>query len=163
MIRKLTKDNISDAFMIIKSVIEKMNSENIFQWDDLYPKYEIIAQDINQGYAYGYFKLSELIGIVAVNEEYPIEYDSINWQNKVGKSLIIHRLSVKSNCQGQGIGKELMIFIEEYAKNNGYSSIKLDAFLNNQSALKLYENLGYNNIGEVNFRKGIFNCYEKVL
>jgi len=56
-----------------------------------------------------------------------------------------------------------MNFAEEYARSSGYSSIRLDAFLQNKAALKLYEKRGYENVGTVVFRKGVFNCYEKIL
>jgi ribosomal protein S18 acetylase RimI-like enzyme len=162
MIKKLSTDHLSDAFSIIESVIAKMNNEQIFQWDEHYPTREIIEKDINEGQAFGFFHLKELRGYIVLNQEYSPEYDSLEWNDKNGTSLIVHRLSIKANCQGQGIAKQLMIFAEEYAKKNNYSSIKLDAFLHNKTALSLYENLGYTKVGKVTFRKGEFYCYEKV-
>jgi len=156
-------DQFFDAFSIIESVIEKMNDEQIFQWDEHYPTHEIIKKDIDDGHAFGFFQLDELIGYVVLNQEYSPEYDSLEWNDKSGTSLIVHRLSIKADCQGQGIAKQLMIFAEEFAKKNNYSSIKLDAFLHNKAALHLYENLGYTKVGTVTFRKGQFYCYEKVL
>lgn len=163
MIKKLSTDHLSDAFSIIESVIAKMNNEQIFQWDEQYPTLEIIEKDIAGGHSFGFFHLNELRGYIVLNEEYSPEYDSLEWNDKNGTSLIVHRLSIKANCQGQGIAKQLMIFAKEYAKDNSYSSIKLDAFLHNKAALHLYEKLGYINIGTVTFRKGEFNCYEKII
>ena len=163
MIKKLSKDYLFDAFSIIESVVSKMNNESIFQWDEHYPTREIIEKDIDDGYAFGFFHLKELRGYIVLNEEYSPEYNSLEWKDKNGTSLIIHRLSIKADCQGQGIAKQMMICAEEYAKRNNYTSIKLDAFLHNKAALSLYENLGYTEVGTVTFRKGEFNCYEKVL
>ena len=163
MIKKLSKDYLFDAFSIIESVVSKMNNESIFQWDEHYPTREIIEKDIDDGYAFGFFHLKELRGYIVLNEEYSPEYNSLEWKDKNGTSLIIHRLSIKADCQGQGIAKQMMIFAEEYAKRNNYTSIKLDAFLHNKAALSLYEKLGYTEVGTVTFRKGEFNCYEKVL
>ena len=163
MIKKLSKDYLFDAFSIIESVVSKMNNESIFQWDEHYPTREIIEKDIDAGHAFGFFHLDELRGYIVLNNEYSPEYNSLEWTDKSGTSLIVHRLSIKADCQGQGIAKQLMIFAEEYAEINSYSSIKLDAFLDNKTALSLYEKLGYTNIGRVTFRKGAFNCYEKIL
>ena len=163
MIKKLSKDYLFDAFSIIESVVSKMNNESIFQWDEHYPTREIIEKDIDDGYAFGFFHLKELRGYIVLNEEYSPEYNSLEWKDKNGTSLIIHRLSIKADCQGQGIAKQMMIFAEEYAKRNNYTSIKLDAFLHNKAALSLYEKLVYTEVGTVTFRKGEFNCYEKVL
>jgi ribosomal protein S18 acetylase RimI-like enzyme len=162
MIRKLSKKHLSEAFSIIESVVSKMNKESIFQWDEHYPTRGIIEKDIDDEYAFGFFHLDELRGYIVLNEEYSPEYDSLEWNDKSETSLIVHRLSIKANCQGQGIAKQLMIFAEEYAKKSNYSSIKLDAFLHNKAALSLYENLGYTKVGTVTFRKGQFHCYEKV-
>ena len=163
MIKKLSTDHLSDAFSIIESVIAKMNDEQIFQWDEHYPTLKIIEKDIVDGHAFGFFYLNELRGYIVLNEEYSPEYDLLEWNDKSGTSLIVHRLSIKANCQGQGIAKQLMIFAEEYAKKNNYSSIKLDAFLHNKAALRLYEKSGYTIVGTVTFRKGEFNCYEKTI
>lgn len=163
MIKKLSGDNLSDTFLIIKGVIDKMTDEMIYQWDEIYPGLEVLEQDIMNGEAYGLFSLNELKGFVVLNEKYSPEYDSLDWATVGGKSLIIHRLSVKSSCQRQGIATKLMNFSEKYAKENGYSSIKLDAFSDNKTALNLYEKRGYHKVGTVTFRKGVFNCYEKVL
>ncbi len=163
MIKKLSTDYLFDAFSIIESVIFKMNNESIFQWDELYPTREIIEKDINDGHAFGFFHLNELRGYIVLNEEYSPEYNSLEWTDKSGTALIVHRLSIKADCQGQGIAKQLMIFAEDYAKKNNYSSIKLDAFLHNKAALRLYEKSGYTKVGTVTFRKGEFNCYEKII
>lgn len=162
MIKKLSPSSLSDAFSIIESVIAKMNAEKIFQWDEIYPGRDIIEKDIADGHAFGFFHSAELRGYTVLNEDYSPEYDSLKWEDRKGKSLIVHRLSIKADCQGQGIAKELMVFAEKYAKDNSYSSIKLDAFTDNKAALSLYEKLGYTKIGMVKFRKGKFNCYEKV-
>lgn len=163
MIKKLSGDNLSDTFLIIKGVIDKMTDEMIYQWDEIYPGFEVLEQDIMNGEAYGLFSSNELKGFVVLNEKYSPEYDSLDWAKVGGKSLIIHRLSVKASCQGQGIATKLMNFSEKYAKENEYSSIKLDAFSDNKTALNLYEQRGYHKVGTVTFRKGVFNCYEKVL
>ena len=162
MIKKLSSNQLSDAFSIIESVIAKMNAEQIFQWDEQYPSREIIEEDINNGHAFGFFQSDELRGYIVLNENYSPEYNSLEWKDKNSTALIVHRLSIKADYQGQGIAKQLMIFAEEYSINKGYSSIRLDAFLHNKAALSLYENLGYTKVGTVMFRKGRFNCYEKI-
>lgn len=162
MIKKLSIEHLSDAFSIIESVIAKMNAEQIFQWDEQYPTREIIEKDISEGLAFGFFHQDELRGYIVLNEEYSPEYNMLEWKDTNGTALIVHRLSIKADCQGQGIAKQLMIFAEEYARNKRYSSTRLDAFLHNKAALNLYKNLGYTKVGTVTFRKGRFNCYEKL-
>ena len=54
-----------------------------------------------------------------------------------------------------------MDFIENYAKENKYFSIRLDAFKENKIAVLLYEKRNYNKVGIVTFRKVLFYCFEK--
>ena len=53
--------------------------------------------------------------------------------------------------------------IEEEAKKEGASSIRLDVFTKNPRAVKLYEQAGYEYAGDAYFRKGKFSLMEKLL
>lgn len=81
-----------------------------------------------------------------------------------GKVLIIHRLAVHPLFQNQGFAKRLMDFAEDYAINENFSSIRLDAYSANEKVLRFYEAREYKKRGEVYFpdRKLPFYCYEKL-
>jgi RimJ/RimL family protein N-acetyltransferase len=57
----------------------------------------------------------------------------------------------------------MMLLAEQELLRQGYSSVRLDAFTHNPFSCKLYESIGYTKAGEVIFRKGRFNLYEKDL
>ena len=57
--------------------------------------------------------------------------------------LNILGLAVDSNFQGQGIGKKLMSFIEDYALKNNISYIRLNSNVRRTEAHKFYESIGY--------------------
>ena len=162
-IRQLTEYSLSDIMKIVKDVIIKMNQNGIYQWDEIYPDENTIRKDLHDKCAFGYFINNQLSGYVAINDDIPIEYNSVKWNNDFGKVLIIHRLIVKVQEQGKGISKIMMNFIEKFAKISEFQSIRLDAFSNNPISLNLYESYGYTNVGFVNFRKGLFYCFEKEL
>ncbi len=92
----------------------------------------------------------------------PAEYGSIGW-NDGGRPLVMHRLCISPSLQGKGLAKHLVRFAEQYARENGYGSIRLDAFIDNERALRLYDSLNYQRKGTVTFRKGSFYCYEKTI
>ena len=98
-----------------------------------------------------------------LNDEQSQEYNSLSWSDNTGKPLAVHRLCVSTAFQGKGVAKKLMWFAEDYARENKYSSIRLDAFINNKISVGLYDSLGYQRTGILQFRKGEFYCYEKVL
>ena len=103
--------------------------------------------------------------IIAINEDQSSEYNNLSWVCNEGKVIVFHRLAVQPNKQRTGIAKELMDFAENYANNNEFTSIRLDAYSGNPKALRLYEQRGYKIVGQVYFpmRELPFNCYEKVI
>ena len=160
MIKQLNVDNIEDAYLIIKDVISSMRKQGIDQWDEFYPDKPVIMKDIYLNQAVGYFDGGNLVAYMALNDEYAPEYDSIKW-NTNGSALIVHRLSVISVKQGQGIAWNMMLYAEQYALENNYSTVRLDAFVMNSIANRLYIKMGYDKTGTIELRKGLFNCYEK--
>ncbi len=71
----------------------------------------------------------------------------------------IHIVAVKSEVRGQGIGEDLLRFVEnEYFTN--YSKLFLVVADFNPKAKRLYERIGYSKIGEIPdlYRKGISEC-----
>ncbi len=55
----------------------------------------------------------------------------------------------EKNYRGLGIGKQAMMFIEQYARTLGFTRLELGVFEFNKKAIKFYKNLGYNQIGVV--------------
>lgn len=161
MIRKASKDDKQIIMNIIQNAIVDMESKGIYQWDSIYPNAEVINNDLDKGILYVYVDSGSIKGIIVLNEHQDKEYEDMDWKLNSGKHLIVHRLCVDPGYQGMGIARLLMNFAEEYGKENGYESIRLDAFMSNKHACSLYEKLGYSTAGIVQFRKGKFYCFEK--
>lgn len=158
----------NDALSILntfRECTEDMHSKGINQWFDYYPNIEIVNSDINNKTAYIIKKDNKCIAAITLNEEQEPEYRQINWHKSNGRTLVVHRLAVHPAYQNQGHAKRLMLFAEEFAVQNGYTSIRLDTLCANRYAISLYEKLGYQNLGEVFFpqRDLPFACMEKVL
>jgi GNAT superfamily N-acetyltransferase len=163
-IDKAVPQEIDSIMALIKAAIEKMHNEGIEQWGDYYPTREIFLADIDNRTLYAARIDGSIAGIVVLNETQSPEYQSIDWRGKNGKVLAVHRLCVDPVFQGQGIGKKLMQFAEHYARENNYSSIRLDAFRDNHISCSLYHSLAYQRRGNVSFYPGrISYCYEKML
>jgi len=163
MIRKGKIDDIEGIIGIFEAAVIDMEAEGIYQWDSIYPNVEVIANDIREGNLYVWDDESVVKGLIVLNEDEEEEYKRIKWQFNSGKHLVIHRLCVHPKYKGRGIAKLLITFGEQLAKENKYEAIRLDAFIPNERACRMYENAGYAKIGIVTFRKGKFNCYEKGL
>lgn len=140
-----------------------MESKNIYQWDEIYPDKKILANDIRLGNMYGYLDEEKLRGIIVMNGEQDPSYASVPWKIQTEKIMVIHRLCIDPDQQGRGIAAALVLFAEEFGRKNDYGSIRLDAFLQNCAAMRLYERLGYSRAGNVTLRKGDFAVFEKEL
>ncbi len=163
MIQKACIENKKAILAIIQNAVADMESKGIYQWDDIYPNEETINNDLSKENLYVYIDNDDIKGIIVLNEYQDKEYESICWKYNLGCQLVVHRLCIDPRFQGQGIARQLMIYAEEYGKQSHYGSIRLDSFINNDRAGKLYERLGYAKAGIVSFRKGKFYCFEKSL
>ena len=164
-IKKVTITQKDEVFQLIMDCRKAMEEEGVFQWTDQYPTLKIISNDIQKGNLYRLTKNGKIAGVININELQDPEYKLIKWKNSDVKIMVIHRLAVHPEYQKQGLAKRLMDFAENYAIENNYTSIRLDAFSNNPRALRFYENRDYQRRGEVFFpgRELPFYCFEKIL
>ena len=164
IVKAAEQDAIS-IMSLITECIDAMEKQGIFMWNKHYPNLETIETDIKNGDAYVLRDDSHCVAYVAINEQQSPEYDQIKWSTDGRKVLVIHRLSVHPAQQGKGIGRMFMKFIEEYAVQNQYSCIRLDAYSENAGALRLYDKMGYKRLGQVffPFKALPFYCFEKAL
>lgn len=161
-IRPGKTEDIKTIMEIIKEAVKDMDSKGIYQWDEIYPCEEVITQDIRDNNLYVLCsEEGKVQAIIVLSEFYDKEYEDLTWEYNEGKHLIIHRLCVNPKCQGMGIARKLIDFAENFAAEHNYSSIRLDAFIENKRACGMYDKLGYVKRGIVKFRKGYFYCYEK--
>ena len=163
---KLCQSHQADEiFLILRHCKNSLDKLGIFQWTDHYPTLAIVEEDIRRGHLYCAILGNQCVGIINVSDEQEPEYAPVTWNDNTGKVLVVHRLAVDPTYQRQGIAKALMDFAEQYGIDNGYSSVRLDAFSKNERVLKFYTNRGYQKRGEVFFpgRTQSFFCYEKLL
>jgi GNAT superfamily N-acetyltransferase len=155
--------DLPSLMLLIGACIGHMRQQGIEQWDELYPDRATLERDIAAGTLFIASEQGAIQGMIVLNELQPKEYETVPWRDHDGRPLVVHRLAVAPAWQGRGVASQLMQFAETYGRRNGYGAIRLDAFVHNPSALRLYARLGYRNAGTVQFRKGPFHCFEKSL
>jgi ribosomal protein S18 acetylase RimI-like enzyme len=155
----------AELFKIYREAKVKLESNGIFQWTDSYPTLELIQRDLELGELYALEKNNTFFGAINLGETQEEEYKQIDWKFNHSNILVIHRLVVHPSFQGEGFGNKLMTFAEDFAKQNGYSSIRLDTYSQNEKAVNFYRNRNYVERGTINFpkRKHLFYCMEKEL
>lgn len=148
---------------IYKNAVQAMNDNNIFQWDELYPDVSILKKDILAGDMLTGVENETIVSAVVLSKDFDAQYLNGKWSYLGENFIIIHRLCVDPAYQNRKIGTNTLLLAEALAKNNNIKSIRLDAFSQNPSALRLYENLGYKKAGRVSWRTGEFYLYEKMI
>ena len=135
-----TKQDLDAICLLIRQAINEMEKHEIYQWDDIYPaRMDVISDECDEQYANGQWK-----------------YDDKN-------AYILHRFCVSPLFQNKGLGKTVLLHVEEQIKEMGYQSVRLDTFTENPFAQKLYLHNGYESRGYANWRKGKFDLMEKKL
>jgi ribosomal protein S18 acetylase RimI-like enzyme len=155
--------DIPEIMSLIHAAVKRMIAGGLYQWDEHYPNIDIITDDVKAHHLFKILEKDQIAGVMVLNEQYPPEYDDLVWEDKEGKFIIVHRLCIHPDYQGQGYSKKLMRFAGEHAKKNGCSSIRLDTNTSNRRALALYDSLNYRRVGTVTFRMGLFQVFEKGL
>lgn len=150
---------------LIIACIERMRARGIHQWDEIYPNPSLVEDNIRARSLFATRDKGTWRGSVCLNDLQPNEYDSLPWRCTSGRALVVQRLCVHPDGQRHGIGRFLMKFAERFAREQGFASIRLDAYTGNSGALALYECLGYDRVGQVHFpRRNLpFDCFEKIL
>ncbi|MCB9257338.1 MAG: GNAT family N-acetyltransferase, partial [Chitinophagales bacterium] len=164
-IEKGTLSDLNELFQIYLNGKNELEKNGICQWTDNYPTRSIIENDLKKAVLFVLRSNEEIIGAINISEEQEAEYKTINWEFDNSKVLVIHRLVIDLKYQGKGYAKKLMDFAEEFAKENNYPSIRLDAYSQNRRVIDFYEKRKYYIRGNVSFpeRAYPFHCMEKAI
>lgn len=155
--------DLAELLEMFSSAVESMEKNNIFQWDEIYPdeatlRYDVLKQQLYVGVAE-----NQLAVAFVLNNECDEAYNNAEWEYKNCSYKVLHRFCVNPIFQNRGLGSLAMRTVEITAKNLGSECIRLDAFVHNPLALRMYEKLNYKIVGYANFRKGKFYLMEKKL
>ena len=166
MIRKATPEDIDAILLITKACALHMQSQSIFQWNEVYPNRQAFVTDIERDELYVIEIDNTIKGCIVISTFMDEVYKPVQWITENKNNIYIHRLAIDPKTQGKGLAQQLMAFAEQYAIDNNYSSIRLDTFSQNPRNQKFYELRGYKRLEDIYFPKQSefpFYCYELVL
>jgi GNAT superfamily N-acetyltransferase len=163
---KAVPDDLAQILELVGNCIQDMNSSGNTQWNDEYPPMDIFGTDIEKGTLFKFEDDNVIVGIVVLSPEQDKEYEPVDWGDRKGKPIVVHRLAVHPDWQRKGIASKFMAFAEKFAKKNGYTSIRIDTFSQNPSMQKLIIKFKYvRRPGEIFFPENEepYYCYEKII
>lgn len=77
----------------------------------------------------------EIFGVITVLDKHK--------NLEAGKFILSFAPMVVRSARGQGLGKFIIDFVLELAKDEGYKKVSIEVLSTNQSAIKLYESAGF--------------------
>ena len=157
--------DLVEVLYLVKVCVNDMNEKGQKHWNNAYPSIEYIQQSITNENFYLYKDNEVAKGMIILSDEEPEEYKNIEWQGKEDKILFLRFLAVHPNWHGQGIAKRLIEYSEGYAKDHGYSTMRVDIFSGIEGAEKLCADKGFSQTGQFHskFQQTPYFAYEKSL
>ena len=156
-------EDLAEILRLFRAATTRMDAHGVYQWDEIYPDEGILSEDI----ARGNMTIGNIDGRIAVAFMLDFcedsDYETAAWRYCAQDIVVLHRLCVHPDFQGQGVARQAMDYLENEVRAQGIKTIRLDAFSQNPTALHLYESRGYQKAGEISYRKGLFYLYEKKL
>ena len=158
-IRKCKTEDIAATGAFYDRVVEYLDGHiNYPKWKyKEYPSEQYASYMTNAGFQYICTEGEKIIGAFVLNTDPEGEYQKGRWSKDLieGEYMVIHALAVDPERSGTGLGKELVRFCIDTAKQSGYKAIRLDIVPTNTPAQHLYESFGFRYAGEADVRPDI--------
>ncbi|HSH50432.1 MAG TPA: GNAT family N-acetyltransferase [Bacteroidales bacterium] len=163
-IQKAIPENLIEIMYLLRQCIEDFNENNIYQWNVSYPDTFRLIQEIENGSLYLMINKGVPVATITFDEKQHEVFNDVVWKNNKGKFIVIHRIAVFPTWQRKGIGQKLIEFVERFAQENNYKSVRLDVTSANEKLIELYKKLGFSQTGDILYpkQKIPFKCLEKV-
>ena len=137
---------------------------------NVYPVRKTAEDALNRGDLFVMVDDGKIVAVAVINQIQVNEYKDAVWKHDVAdkKVMVLHALAVDPLEKGKGHGRAFVAFYEDYAKQHGCPALRMDTNVTNARARKLYQSLGYEEIGVVScIFNGIPNvqlvCLEKYM
>lgn len=130
-------------------------------WDEDYPTREFLAEDLALERLFVLHDGETLVAAVSLLETDDLDAEPLDWRDV--RSCVPVRLCVAPEQQGRHLGELVMRHLIDYAKEQGYESMRLLAAITNPAANRLYMRMGFACLGTVAMYGEEFKAYEKLL
>lgn len=99
---------------------------------------------ITSGQVWVWHEEGEIVGFVVLEDQ--------------PDGLLLDNVAVSPSAQGKGLGRELIVFAEQEARQRGYGELRLYTHMLMVENLALYAHLGFKEIGRMQ-RQGYHRVY----
>lgn len=171
-IRKGTQEDIDEVAALYDALTDYLEKHvNYPGWrKGIYPAREDAVLGIDGDNLFVTVEKGRIAGTVILSHEPEEAYDLADWHNQLEYKdiIVIHTLAVHPDFLHQGLGKQMMSFIIEYAVHMNMKALRLDVYETNTPASRLYEEFGFEYIDTVDlgysaYGLNWFKLYQRLL
>lgn len=152
-IRKANATDIDRIWEIyLENHIEEEKGNAVIGWNrEIYPVRQTAKDAFNRGDLFVLEDETGVMGTAIINQEQVDVYHLGKWQYPAPDSdiMVLHTLVISTKAAGKGYGKQFVEFYEHYALEHDCPYLRLDTNERNERARKMYQKLGYQEIGIV--------------
>ena len=168
-IRKCTYGDVAAVGALYDEVVKYLTEHvNYPKWRyKVYPSEQFVLEMTGAGWQYECRVEGKIAAAFVLNDDPQNEYKKVTFSKSLlqGEYLVIHALAVATELQGRGVGKLIVQFCIDFAREKGYKAIRLDVVPTNYPAKKLYEWFGFRYLGDYDLERGykdipLFSMYE---
>lgn len=138
---KITYNDLDDLLSLYEELLERKTNlqkfKKNFGWINSNKDYLLIGAKDDNGNLVG-----SLLGIVCTD-----------LGGECRPFIVIENVIVKSSCRKKGIGKQLMSFIEEFARKRNCNFTMIVSAFKRKDAHRFYESIGYSKDVVQGFKK----------
>ena len=162
-INQARPNDLIEILFLLRVCTLDMNSKGLKHWNSTFPGTEVIQSDLKNGSIYLVKDKGVCKGMVTLSDREPVDYRDVDFQNPISKPLYLQNMAVHPKWQGKGIAQLMVDYAQNFAKDHGFDSIRLDVFKPSESARQLYEKQLFREVASFHsaFQKIPFICYEK--
>ena len=168
IIRKCTEEDLPAVGRFYDGVVKYLCEHiNYPLWVyRVYPSEDSAREMIREGSQFICLEGDRIVGTFVLNDDPGGTYEDAAWEKELppGAYMVCHALASAADLRGRGIGKKMVQFCIDYAKDHGYRAVRLDVVPTNIPARRLYESCGFRYAGDVDLKRDIgiplFSMYE---
>jgi GNAT superfamily N-acetyltransferase len=144
-VRAATPEDVETVGLLLDDASAWVGELGFRQWPLPFPRDEIAAA-IDRGEVYVADLDGESVATVTLLESDPF------WGERPHDALYVHKLAVRRDRAGRGIGAALLDWAAGHAAQGGRSFLRLDCLNGDAGIRRYYESLGFEDRGEFDDR-----------
>ena len=170
--RRAEPSDVPGVMEIVAQAQRYLRESGVDQWQDGYPREEVLYGDIELGRGWVFEHEGELAGYVCISMLHEPSYDVIDgaWLTEGDNYAVVHRAMTADKYRGTRLARDMFSLAFDLAAGLGKASVRVDTHRDNRAMNRLAsEKLGFSYCGEVDVslmdpgHDSRRNAYEKLI